>query len=572
MVQTNSSHVSIYKRTLWSPDFIQGLETNFSINYKEKVKELEKQVRQMLDNINYENGGELSSTLKVLELIDNLERLGLGYRFQTSITQILNKIAQQDDEDLISWRGVEEDEENILLAVVSLKFRLLRQHGYRCSAQGFCRRFKDSRGVLAGRLQKNTKALLSIYEASYLALDGETDLNEAKLFATENLLNKLHNNSGEYEVLMNEQVKHALDIPLYRMMARLEARWYIDAYSKREDANRLLLELATLNFNMVQSVHKIDLQELSKWWKEIGLTGKLSFIRDRLVECFFASVGIVFEPQYSCCRIGLTKVCSLINSIDDIYDIYGSLDELKVFTNAVKRWEVSEMECMPEYLQIGFLALYNTVNEMGYETLITHGKNIIPILSKAWGDLADAFLVEATWTHGNVIPSFEDYLDNAWVSVSGVLILTHGYFLMNQDFKKDTIESLEKCRDLYKWSSMLLRLYNDLAISSDEIEKEGDANAILCYMHQHGVCEEVAREYIKTSLVEEIWKKMMEARIACCEQDVDAPLTDIAISLARISYCIYQYGDGVKAPDEASAKDRILSIIMEPITIQGIGK
>ena len=37
---------------------------------------------------------------------------------------------------------------------------------------------------------------------------------------------------------------------------------------------------------------------------------------------------------------------------------------------------------MNEYLQLGFLALYNTINEMGYETLTAQGINIIPILAK----------------------------------------------------------------------------------------------------------------------------------------------------------------------------------------------
>nr|XP_043627036.1 (E)-beta-ocimene synthase, chloroplastic-like [Erigeron canadensis] len=145
---------------------------------------------------------------------------------------------------------------------------------------------------------------------------------------------------------------------------------------------------------------------------------------------------------------------------------------------------------------------------------------------------------------------------------------TYGYFLMNHGgFGKDAIESsLEKCRDLYKWSSMLFRLYNDLAISSDEIDKGGNANAILCYKHQYGVCEEVARGYIKT-LVDETWRKLIEARIIACstEEDFEDSLTDMAINLARISNCVFEYGDGIKEPDEARAMDQILSIIIEPI-------
>jgi isoprene synthase len=55
------------------------------------------------------------------------------------------------------------------------------------------------------------------------------------------------------------------------------------------------------------------------------------------VECFFWTVGIASEPQLSNLRKGLTKVAALVTTIDDVYDIYGTLDELELFTDAVER-------------------------------------------------------------------------------------------------------------------------------------------------------------------------------------------------------------------------------------------
>jgi len=70
----------------------------------------------------------------------------------------------------------------------------------------------------------------------------------------------------------------------------------------------------------------------------MGLAPRLSFGRDRLMECFFWATGMTpFEPQFSDIRKGLTKVSSLITLIDDIYDVYGTLDELELFTTAVER-------------------------------------------------------------------------------------------------------------------------------------------------------------------------------------------------------------------------------------------
>jgi isoprene synthase len=69
----------------------------------------------------------------------------------------------------------------------------------------------------------------------------------------------------------------------------------------------------------------------------MGLASRLSFSRDRLMECFFWTVGMVFEPQFSDLRKGLTKVTSLITTIDDVYDVYGTLEELQLFTTTVER-------------------------------------------------------------------------------------------------------------------------------------------------------------------------------------------------------------------------------------------
>ncbi|GJW85689.1 (E)-beta-ocimene synthase, chloroplastic-like protein [Tanacetum coccineum] len=445
-------------------------------------------------------------------------------------------------EAVFSWWGLTRPPMDIVKNILLAAFSMSLQPKVLVN---FVRRFKDSSGDFMGFLKTDLKGLINLYEASYLAFKGERDLHEAKLFATEYLPNFKSQEYGAHEL-----INHALELPLYRRMLRLEARWYIDAYSKRKDANILILELATLDFNMVQSELKTELQELSKWWKSIGLASNLSFVRDRLMECFFWTVGIVFEPQYSSCRVGLTKVAALITVIDDIYDVYGSLDELKIFTDCVKRWDNNAIEHMPEYLQVGYQALYNTVNDLGSNTPIA-----LPILVKEWGDLLEAFYVEARWTHNKYIPTLEDYLNNAWRSVSGVVILTHGYFLINKETKKDMIESLEKYHELLKWSSTIFRLCNDLGTSSDEIKQGKTANAISCYMHENGACEEVAREYIK-DLIDEAWRKMIKAQVGCSQESGD-PFIDMAINLARISHCTYQYGDGHGAPD-ARAKDTVM--------------
>lgn len=56
------------------------------------------------------------------------------------------------------------------------------------------------------------------------------------------------------------------------------------------------------------------------------------------MECFIWSVGMVPKPQYSNCRRALTKVAAFVTIIDYIYAVYGTLDELELFTYAVERF------------------------------------------------------------------------------------------------------------------------------------------------------------------------------------------------------------------------------------------
>lgn len=62
----------------------------------------------------------------------------------------------------------------------------------------------------------------------------------------------------------------------------------------------------------------------------------MSFSRDRIVESFLFATGIAPEAEYGSLRKWLTKMSKLIMITDDVYDIYGSLEELECFTNAVE--------------------------------------------------------------------------------------------------------------------------------------------------------------------------------------------------------------------------------------------
>ncbi|XP_058210694.1 tricyclene synthase EBOS, chloroplastic-like isoform X4 [Rhododendron vialii] len=535
-----------YQPTAWNSDFVKSLKNHNNTDeiQKQRAEKLKEDIRAMI-------GDTYANSLTVLELIDDIQRLGLSYHFDKDIKRALDKIIPS-----VKRNNVMEDQK-IGVHAIALCFRLCRQHGYEVSQDVF-KRFKDENGNFMESLSKDTKGLLSLYEASYFSFDGEKLMEEAKVFTTKHLKGKIANED------LVEQINHALEMPLQHRMLRLEARWYIEAYSKSKDVNYLLLEMAKLEFNMVQSILQGELKDMSRWWENIGLGKRLSFTRDRLMECYFWNVGMIFEPKFSDCRKSLTKLAALVTTIDDVYDVYGSLDELELFTAAVHRWDIEAVETLPDYMKLCFLALYNTTNEMAYDILKRKGVNIIPHLKKAWADICKTFLKEAKWCSNRETPTFKAYLDNALVSVSGVLISVHVYFLLTETITKEAVECLEKkYHPLVECSSLIFRFSNDLATSKAELERGESANSILCYMYETGVSEQEARKHIR-SLIEEAWKKMNKERVAA-DSPFEKPFIETAYNLARIARCTYQNGDGHGAPDN-KAKNRVLSVIIEPIT------
>ena len=172
---------------------------------------------------------------------------------------------------------------------------------------------------------------------------------------------------------------------------------------------------------------------------------KLPFARDRVVECYFWIVGVYFEPQYSLARKILTKVIAMTSIIDDIYDVYGTLEELELFTEAIDRfvawkrlfsfwflvkqipskrqmtvterlhklgcfifrWDTESMDRLPDYMQICYEALLNVYSEIeekvakeGWSYRVHYGKEAVrtTLLNLSLNQIIIYYLVEISYS------------------------------------------------------------------------------------------------------------------------------------------------------------------------------
>lgn len=86
-----------------------------------------------------------------------------------------------------------------------------------------------------------------------------------------------------------------------------------------------------------------------------------------------------------------------------------------------------------------------------------------------WADLCRAYLKEAKWYSSGYTPTLQEYLNNAWISISAPLILVHAYFLDINPINKEALDCLDTYQHIIRCSAMILRLANDLGTSSVRI-------------------------------------------------------------------------------------------------------
>ncbi|KAJ4824446.1 hypothetical protein Tsubulata_039813 [Turnera subulata] len=477
-----------------------------------------------------------------LKLTDTIQRLGISHHFEDEIDAHLERLSD--------WNAGDN------LFATALQFRLLRHNGKPADSDVFSK-FMTSDGKLKESVGEDIWGMLSLYEASYLATQSEEKL----LQSATDLRTHLQQLMPLMKSKSSRQVAQALKHPRHLRMASLEARNYIDEYSGEEEFSPDIWQLAELDFNMVQQLHQRELAEISSWWKQLGLVEKLSFARDQVQECFLWAVGMFPEPYHSSCRIELTKTVAILLVLDDVFDSYGSLDELILFTNAIERWELSAMEQLPEYMKICYMELYNNTNDIAFRVLKEHGWSIVSYLQRTWVDIIQGFLVEAKWYNRGYVPSLDEYLSTSITTSGSYMAQVYASFLMGQGVTKDTAAVLmDPNPSLFSISGKILRLWDDLGTAKEEQERGDVASSIQCLMAEKKLSSErEAREHIR-KLINSSWTELNSALVA--SNSLPLSIKKASLNMGRTAQVVYQHGDDENAP---SVNHQVQTLFYNPI-------
>ncbi|KAK8548640.1 hypothetical protein V6N12_061549 [Hibiscus sabdariffa] len=513
--------------------------------YTNQVEGLKETVKDMVMD-------PTTDPLEKVHLINSLCRLGVSYHFESEIEEQLNHLFIILPELL--------NDKDYSLHTVALVFQVFRFNGYKMSC-GVFSKFQDDDGKFKEEVVSDMKGMVGLYEASHFRTKGEIILDEALGFTTEHL--RLLANQTSTSPHLREYIENALFRAYHYSFQRYEAKLYISFYEGEESRDDVLLKFAKFDFNRVQLLHQQELKVLLRWYKELELEAKLPHARHRMVESFFYCVGIYFEPRYAVGRNILAKQTCLIGFVDDVYEAYGFYEELKYFTDAVRRFEISAIDELPtDNQKTTYETLLSSTNE-AEDVIQKEGRSYaISYVEKEWKNYAEAEEAELRWKHEAILPTFDDYLENGLYSGASLLNMTQ-IMLGISEADQNTYEWMtNNTNNLPRAVQICTRLYNDIV--TDEVEeKRGLVTASACYMKQHNVSRDEAVRAFR-AMIADAWKDVNENSMRLTA--VPMRVMKVAVCYLRLLDFAYRDHDAYTSP-RISFKRFITKVLIEPIPL-----
>ncbi|CAH1440154.1 unnamed protein product [Lactuca virosa] len=262
------------------------------------------------------------------------------------------------------------------------------------------------------------------------------------------------------------------------------------------------------------------------------------YARDRTPELYLWAIAIFSEPHYSHSRIILAKMAQLILVLDDIYDAYGTIEELRLLTGAINSWEINVMEQLPEYIK----PLYNIL-------LNERRENRVYATKQAFQKLARGYLQEAEWRYHRQVSSFQEYLKNGLITSTYDVFTKSSLMVMGDIVCEEVLAWYESRPNIGESTKLLGRLYNDVTTFQFEGERAQQVESVHTYMKTFGVPENVAVHELK-KMIENEWKDINEGCLKPTEVSMEllAPI----LNLARMTDMVYRYNDKFTFPEKTT--------------------
>ncbi|XP_026438095.1 ent-kaur-16-ene synthase, chloroplastic-like isoform X2 [Papaver somniferum] len=465
-----------------------------------------------------------------LSMVDNLERLGIDRHFKNEIRILLDRI-------YICWLHMEEEIFSDM-ATCALAFRILRMHGYDIPTDALAMFAGENFFETPGGCLKDLCSTLELYRASHILISPDEQILERQHLWSSNFLkqclSKCLTATDVFDGRIIQEVDYALKFPLYANLERLENKrnlehYNIDnlrilksSYRSSNIENKDLLDLAVEDFNLCQSIHQKELQQLER-------NGVLTTV------------------------------------VDDFFDIGGSGEELVNLIELVEKWDgVSTTDFCSVHVEIIFSAIKNTTNEIGEKAFSRIGHHVTSHIIEIWLKLLNSMMKEAEWTHNEVVPTLEEYMANAYVSFALGPIVLPALYLVGPDIPEEVVRDTEY-HNLFKVMSTCGRLLNDIQGFKRE-SKEGKLNAVsLLMIPCNGVVSEEEAVGRISGMIEINRRELLRLVLQSKDSVVPRPCKDLFWKMSKVVHLFYRNNDGFTSLQEMVSA--VNAVIEEPLSI-----
>ncbi|CAD6266228.1 unnamed protein product [Miscanthus lutarioriparius] len=531
-----------YAPSVWGDFFIthQLCTPEELLSMQEKASAKKEEVRRIVLDAAAASGSD--GLVRKLELVDALQRLGVDYHYKEEIDALLRAV-HEDHHD----HGASASSDD--LYVTSLRFYLLRKHGYAVSSDVFVK-FRDEQG---NNSSDDVNTLMMLYDAAYMRTRGEDILDNIIAFNKSRLQTMME--STKLEPDLAEEVRITLETTRFRRAERVEARRFISVYEKKATRDDTILELAKLDYNIVQAVYCDELKQLSVWWKDVRSQVDMTFSRDRLVEMYFWMTIIVYEPYYSYSRIMLTKLALYMALMDDIYDNYSTTDESNIFTTALKRWdEKAAEEQIPEHLRPFYKSVIRTADKIVAELKVQNNKNS-EVVREVMTHVAESYHAEVKWRDEQYVPAdVDEHLQISLGSIMAMQVVVLTLVSLGDVTTREIVDWAFTYPKMIRAVTATARILNDIMSYEREQASDHMASTVQTCMKQYGVTVEEAIEKLKFTC-EEAWMDIVQG---CLDQGYPMAILNKVVSVGRSLDFIYKREDSYTLP--SNLKDTITSL------------
>ncbi|KAM3309678.1 hypothetical protein ACQJBY_030770 [Aegilops geniculata] len=459
----------------------------------------------------------------LLTTVDHLKRLCIDHYFQDEIDTIIDSCA-----DLIH-------SDDLLDATLSL--RLMREAGYYVSADDVLQKFRNDNGEFNLGLSKDIRGLLSLQDISHLNM-GESSLYKANEFSNKHLrftIKYLEPNLARY-------VRRSLDHPYHVSLMQYKARHHLSYLQNMPTRNMAIENLAFAEFMIKKLQHQREMQEIKRWWMDLGLAQEIPAARDQVLKWYMWPMTVLEGFSFSRYRIEITKIISMVYIVDDIFDLVATQEELSLFTEAIKTWDLAAIDSLPSYMISCYKALYTITSDIADMVRKEHGVSPINHLKKAWTTLFDGFMTEGKWLSTNQVPTSEDYLRNGVVTSGAPLVFMHLFFMLGHELPEGNNDDIHR---VISCPAKIMRLWDDMGSAKDESQNGLDGSYKELYQREnpHGDVEKHMLEMIGSE-----WEGLNRECFSRTTSTLSHSFITASLNFARMVRVMYGYDDEQKLP------------------------